>query len=90
MDRHEKKVEKSKTRGKKIQARRTEWEELNGNIVGKENGDLKTKEVLKKDSGKRMEGVVMPDLDQPLPIRTVDDDAPAEIGYGTEDVLVPG
>lgn len=90
MDKHEKKVEKSKTRGRKIQARRTEWEELNEKIEGKENhGDSKSKEVVKKDSGKKMEGVVIPDLDQPLPIRTADD-APAEINNGTEVAAVAG
>ena len=89
MDRHEKKVEKSKTRGKTIKARRTDWEELNEKIVGKENGDSKSKEVEKKDSSKNMEGVVMPDLDQPLPIRTVDE-APAEISNGNETAAVPG
>jgi hypothetical protein len=78
MDKHEKKVADSKTRGKKVQARRTEWEELNDKIVGKENRgheggkkDEKTKGA--KDGSKAMEGVEMPDLDQPLPIRIADD-----------------
>ena len=86
MDRHEKKVADSKTRGKKIQARRTEWEELNEKIEGKE---MHGKEVVKKGSGKAMEGVEMPDLEQPLPIRVVDD-AAAENSSGAEVAPVPG
>ena len=72
----EKKVEKSKKRGKKIQARRTEWEELNDKITGKENikdtkGTEATKDVV-KDGAKEMEGVEQPDLEQPLPIRVAE------------------
>jgi sortase (surface protein transpeptidase) len=90
MDRHEKKVADSKTRGKKIQARRTEWEELNEKIVGKENrAEEGSKEVSKKESGKEMEGVEVPDLEQPLPIRVVDD-AAAENSSGAEVAPVPG
>lgn len=73
MDRHEKKVADSKTRGKKVQARRTEWEELNDKIVGKEGGKKDEKKKVAKDGSKAMEGVEMPDLEQPLPLRVADD-----------------
>ena len=73
MDRHEKKVADSKTRGKKVQARRTEWEELNHKIGGKEVGKKDERKKVAKDGGKAMEGVEMPDLEQPLPIQVTDD-----------------
>lgn len=70
MDRMEKKVADSKTRGRKVQARRTEWEELNDRIVGKENREKEDAKRVKK--AKEMEGVEMPDLEQPLPIRVAE------------------
>jgi hypothetical protein len=73
LDRHEKKVADSKTRGKRVQDRRTEWEELNDKIVGKEGGKKDEKKKDAKDGSKAMEGVEMPDLEQPLPIRVGDD-----------------
>ncbi len=77
MDRHEKKVADSKTRGKKVQARRTEWEELNDKIVGKDvlegKGGKKEEKKGAKDGSKAMEGVEMPDLEQPMPVRDAND-----------------
>ncbi|KAK3721557.1 hypothetical protein LTR37_003113 [Vermiconidia calcicola] len=70
VDRMEKKVADSKTRGRKVQARRTEWEELNDRIVGKENREKEDAKRVKK--AKEMEGVEMPDLEQPLPIRVAE------------------
>ncbi|KAK3701208.1 hypothetical protein LTR37_015587 [Vermiconidia calcicola] len=75
VDRMEKKVADSKTRGRKVQARRTEWEELNDRIVGKENRekeDAKSVKKGKEGGAKEMEGVEMPDLEQPLPVRVAD------------------
>jgi hypothetical protein len=79
LDKHEKKVADSKTRGKKVQARRMEWEDLNERIVGKENQggaeEKKTEVEGKYGAGgnKKMEGVEVPDLEQPLPIRTAEE-----------------
>ena len=62
LDKHEKKVADSKTRGKKVQARRVVWEELNEKIEGKESqkqGEVEGKQVEGKygDGGdKKMEG----------------------------------
>ncbi|KAF2767640.1 hypothetical protein EJ03DRAFT_352850 [Teratosphaeria nubilosa] len=63
---HEKKVADSKRRGKKVQARSADWEELNG----------KSSEVGKKvpeaaDEAK-MEDAPLPDLEQPLVVTTAD------------------
>jgi hypothetical protein len=75
IDKLEKKVADSKGRGKKIQARSREWEDLNETIVGKENVDAEKQvseqvaKETKEDGAKEMEGVEMPDLEQPLPIR---------------------
>ena len=73
----EKKVADSKTRGKKVNARRAQWDELNERIEGKENlGETKDREAVKgaaKDGTKAMEGMEQPDLEQPLPIRTADE-----------------
>ena len=70
----------SKTRGKKVRARRVEWEDLNEKIVGKENQggavEQKKAEVEGKygaGGNKKMEGVEEPNLEQPLPIRTAED-----------------
>jgi predicted RNase H-like nuclease (RuvC/YqgF family) len=75
LDKLEKKVTDSKGRAKKVQARRQDWEELNDRIAGKENREEKV-EKSAKDGVKAMEGVEMPDLEQPLPIRTAELDAP--------------
>lgn len=73
IDKHEKKVADSKNRGRKVQARRKEWEELNEKLEGKENRTVKesAKEEA-KEGAKEMEGVEMPDLEQPLPVRVAE------------------
>ncbi|KAF2161417.1 hypothetical protein M409DRAFT_28149 [Zasmidium cellare ATCC 36951] len=69
----EKKVGDSKKKSKKVQARAADWEELNGKL-----GPMKEeKKAVKKtgkvgDAGRAMEDVVLPDLEQPLPIRNVE------------------
>jgi hypothetical protein len=75
LDKLEKKVTDSKGRAKKVQARRQDWEELNDRIAGKENREGKVDKSA-KDGVKAMEGMEMPDLEQPLPIRTAELEAP--------------
>lgn len=66
----EKKVGDSKRRSRKVQDRAREWEEVNG--VG---GGRKVEKGKKGESGdlKAMEGVEMPDLEQPLAVRSAKD-----------------
>lgn len=76
----EKKVGDSKKKSKKVQARAADWEELNGKL-----GPMKEeKKVAKKsgkagDAGQAMEDVVVPDLEQPLPIRNVEMSAAEDV-----------
>ena len=81
MDRLEKKVAESKKRGKKITARRAEWEELNEKIVGGggaragkaapagEGKGVETKDGIEIEVVKPALDVELPDLEQPLPVR---------------------
>lgn len=67
----ETKVDKSKKKSKTIQARAADWEELNGKL-GLVKGEAKDVKKTGKDvgAGQAMEDVVLPDLEQPLPIRS--------------------
>ena len=63
-----------------MQARRAEWEALNDKIVGGENqGDSKGEVEGKYGAGgnKKMEGVEVPELEQPLPIRNAEEGSEA-------------
>ena len=78
VDRLEKKVADSKNRARKVQARRTDWAELNGEVQAK---DVKATKQSKQDeknadggTGRAMEGVDIPSLDPPLPIGTTDEE----------------
>lgn len=70
----ETKVDKSKKKSRTIQARAADWEELNGKL-GNAKGETKDAKKTGKDveSGQAMEDVVLPDLEQPLPIRSAEE-----------------
>lgn len=75
----EKKVGDSKKRSKRVQARAADWDELNGKGMGTKE---KKKVSGKGDETKPMEGVLLPDLEQPLPLRSAEvsaaEDMPVE------------
>lgn len=69
----EKKVDKSKKKSKTIQARAADWEELNGKLAPVKGEAKDAKKTGKDmDAGQAMEDVVLPDLEQPLPIRSTE------------------
>ncbi|KAK4505494.1 hypothetical protein PRZ48_003457 [Zasmidium cellare] len=72
-DRLEKKIGDSKKKSKKVQARAADWEELNGKLVSAKEEKKATKKTGKAgDAGNAMEDVVLPDLEQPLPLRNTE------------------
>lgn len=76
VDKLEKKVADSKARGKRVQSRRKDWEELNDvlNGKGKEGG----RGAPQAGEGQqKMEDAQGPDLMQPLPTHAVDEEARA-------------
>ncbi|KAK5162804.1 uncharacterized protein LTR77_011176 [Saxophila tyrrhenica] len=78
IDKLEKKVADSKKRGKRLQARTKQWEELNELepkvVEAEETGDaaISAKEQQKKGNRKEMDEVEMPDLEQPQPVQVPD------------------
>lgn len=82
VDKHERKVADSKARSKKIQARAKDWEELNEELVGKQvaGGAGVTKAADAGDDADdgtdeaKMADAPPADLEQPLPVRAVEDD----------------
>ena len=76
VDKLEKKVADSKSRGKKVNARRMDWEELNEKLEGKRRAEeAKNAAEKEKKQNQAMPGQdeVLPDLEGPLPIRSTDE-----------------
>jgi hypothetical protein len=69
-NKHEKKVADSTNRGRKVDARRADWEELNDKIAGKKKSKKDKAEKLaagEEASVKPMEDVVVADVMQSVP-----------------------
>ena len=76
VDKLEKKVANSKSRGKKVNARRMDWEELNEKLEGKrraEEAKIAAEKEKKQNQTLPGQDEVLPDLEGPLPIRSTDE-----------------
>ncbi|CAK4034016.1 Hypothetical predicted protein [Lecanosticta acicola] len=86
VDKLEKKVADSKVRGKKVSSRGIDWEELNEKLESKKRADEAKEAAQKsgKDGAMGGQDIVLPDLEQPLAIRSAEtssaeDEAPAAL-----------
>lgn len=83
VNKHERKVEDSKARAKRVQARSKDWEDLNQGLSVKTEQTPKatTTQTDKRDGadGREMEDVQLPDMEQSLPTQKREKVTPSEV-----------